>query len=286
MVHIRHTVRGAAAGVLIAMIGGESLARTVTYADGTALPPLWTVFAEGAGAGGGAASHYVSSGGNPDTYRRVSLLVNSAPTCCTRSTIMIGHVMTGVSYNPATQGAITSVSYSEDARPYTPFSTFEATGPLLRQDGVVYIARRLYTGIEPAWATLSASGFVAADFVAFDGGDPIDGVDDSVHPNFTASGSPIEVGFYRMLTTPLGGQGFDTETAFDNFSLTLFTPAPCLGDITGDQQVNTADLTGLLARFGQDAPPGSPAAAADLNNDGVVNTADLTTLLSRFGQSC
>ena len=58
---------------------------------------------------------------------------------------------------------------------------------------------------------------------------------------------------------------------------------PCPGDINGDNQTNTADLTLLLGSFGQNVPPGTNG---DLNNDGVVNTADLTLLLGAFGTSC
>jgi len=61
---------------------------------------------------------------------------------------------------------------------------------------------------------------------------------------------------------------------------------PCATDLNGDRVTNTADLTLLLLRFGQAAPPGSPAAVADLNADGAVNTQDLTLLLLRFGQAC
>jgi len=57
-------------------------------------------------------------------------------------------------------------------------------------------------------------------------------------------------------------------------------------DLNADGGVNTSDLTAFLARFGQAAPPGSPAAEADFNGDGVVNTPDLTFFLGRFGTVC
>lgn len=64
-------------------------------------------------------------------------------------------------------------------------------------------------------------------------------------------------------------------------------PPPCGGaDLNSDGFVNTTDLTLLLLRFGQLAPPGSPAAIADINADGVVNTSDLTLLLLQFGRTC
>ena len=53
----------------------------------------------------------------------------------------------------------------------------------------------------------------------------------------------------------------------------------CLGDLTGDGQVNGADLGMLLSLFGSKNPDG------DLNGDGLINGADLGLLLSAFG-SC
>jgi len=60
-------------------------------------------------------------------------------------------------------------------------------------------------------------------------------------------------------------------------------PAECPGDTNGDNKVNGADLSVLLAQFGQSVAPGS---GADLNGDGEVNGADLSVLLSSFGSSC
>ncbi len=58
---------------------------------------------------------------------------------------------------------------------------------------------------------------------------------------------------------------------------------PCPADLTGDDLVNTADLTALLGAFGNSVIVGAPG---DIQADGVVNTIDLTAFLSAFGQSC
>lgn len=60
-------------------------------------------------------------------------------------------------------------------------------------------------------------------------------------------------------------------------------PAACFGDLNNDGQHNTADLTILLAKFGQTVPLGTQG---DITYDGVVNTADLTSFLGRFGAPC
>lgn len=65
--------------------------------------------------------------------------------------------------------------------------------------------------------------------------------------------------------------------------LSVSVPLACVGDVTDDGVINTADLTALLGNFGQSVPPFT---GGDFNGDGVVNTADLTTLLGLFGTNC
>ncbi len=66
---------------------------------------------------------------------------------------------------------------------------------------------------------------------------------------------------------------------------------PCLGDVTGDGQVDLADLNLVLANFGEGAEPpvggGDPIPpAGDANGDEVVDLADLNIVLGNFGGSC
>jgi hypothetical protein len=57
-------------------------------------------------------------------------------------------------------------------------------------------------------------------------------------------------------------------------------PNTCPADVTGDGEINLADLNLVLAGFGQTTPDG------DTNNDGVVDLADLNAVLAAFGQAC
>lgn len=60
-------------------------------------------------------------------------------------------------------------------------------------------------------------------------------------------------------------------------------PVPgCMGDLNGDQNVNTPDFTLLLAAYGCLANCG----AADLNADGQVALHDMLQFLLRFGRPC
>lgn len=58
----------------------------------------------------------------------------------------------------------------------------------------------------------------------------------------------------------------------------------CLGDVTGDNQVNLSDLSVLLANFGVSS--GATAAQGDLTHEGAVDLSDLSILLGRFGATC
>ncbi len=60
-------------------------------------------------------------------------------------------------------------------------------------------------------------------------------------------------------------------------------PPGCPGDTNGDNLVNSADLSVLLAQFGTSVDPGT---GADFNGDGSVDSADLSVLLGSFGTSC
>lgn len=64
------------------------------------------------------------------------------------------------------------------------------------------------------------------------------------------------------------------------------TPPPCVGDLNGDLNRNTTDLTWLLSVYGTITAPGSPSLPADLDANGQVDLADLTLLLAGFGTPC
>jgi predicted lipoprotein with Yx(FWY)xxD motif len=79
-------------------------------------------------------------------------------------------------------------------------------------------------------------------------------------------------GLYLRGEYTVGGD----STAIDNVRL---APPPC-GDVTGDGNVDLADLNLVLGMFGMDTSDG------DANGDGTVNLADLNLVLGQFGGSC
>ena len=100
--------------------------------------------------------------------------------------------------------------------------------------------------------------------------------------DFVTPTSTVRVRFVATDSNP----GNVVEAAIDDFNVRATAPCPpsgCVGDLNGDNTVNTADLAAFLGAFGTSVTPGT---GADLNNDGVVNTADLAAFLGRFGLSC
>jgi hypothetical protein len=75
------------------------------------------------------------------------------------------------------------------------------------------------------------------------------------------------------------------EVDFDDVRLDASPiPPACPGDADGDGEVNFADITNVLANFG-DLYPGSTG-PGDANHDGVVEFADVTAVLSNFSSTC
>lgn len=64
----------------------------------------------------------------------------------------------------------------------------------------------------------------------------------------------------------------------------LQSPSLCAGDVNLDRRLDLADLSSMLANFGQTG--GASRAEGDVTGDGAVTLDDLTLLLSRFGQVC
>jgi hypothetical protein len=63
-----------------------------------------------------------------------------------------------------------------------------------------------------------------------------------------------------------------------------FQGTTCFADLTGDNSIDLADLSVLLASYGMTS--GAVYADGDLNGDGAVDLADLSDLLARYGDSC
>jgi hypothetical protein len=106
----------------------------------------------------------------------------------------ISHIYESFTYDPATQGAIISLDYSEDNITNN-FSGIVGGGINLRQNGdnFYYQFENLNN---QQWQTRTALSIKATAFFAADGQHP------GQLPDFSATGAPIKFGYVRSNTIP------------------------------------------------------------------------------------
>ncbi len=114
----------------------------------------------------------------------------------------------GAVYDPKTQGAIDSITYSEDN---ISLPNAQATGPAIRQDGIIYWADPV-TVQHADWKTHTWAGLTEADFVVPS--------DSSKHPDFSSAGSTVEFGFFRA-NSGSGYSGGWISAGIDNWCVSV-----------------------------------------------------------------
>jgi hypothetical protein len=209
----------------IGVICGCSLtlhAGPVVFSDGTFADVDWQLILEPYLGGGTQVASQQSSGGNPGDYRYITNTVNGPA----GSTIFGFHEKISATYDPQTQGAIDSISYSEDSIMFYGYGEGQATGPALMQDG------KIFYGLSPlppyylmsnqwSWTHQTLTSLRADDFTF---SPPV--WMGPEHPDFSLLGDPIVFGFFR--SNGSAGGGYTIIAGIDNWSLTVnpAVPAP------------------------------------------------------------
>ena len=199
-----------------------------TASDNTFLDANWALTQFTAGNGGSSTAAQSLAGGNPGAFRNVTDVLNAAPPAL--STIVLStSIYTPFTYSPAVSGGIASINYSEDAAcTASCFGSGQSTGPALLQGGNQYIlsSSTVITGPSATWTNHALSGLTAADFglVNVTAGGSI--FDNTQHPNFSAGGAPIQLGFFRANGTSVGGLGYTLSAGIDNWQVTVTAGAP------------------------------------------------------------
>jgi hypothetical protein len=198
--------------------GSGATGETSFGSDGIFDDNLWDteVQVSGAGGTGGAAHLHYQNAANGD-YRRITITANSAAGSGAAGQVAVFSIQHGSTYFPSQGGTVYSVGYSEDSILLSGGASSQYTAPALRQNGKLYT---LVPGAgavqipEATWVSHSLNGLKQNDFRTL--------ASAAEHPDFSASGSPIELGFMRLYVVPAGSSGGQWLSGIDNWRLTLY----------------------------------------------------------------
>lgn len=208
-------IKYALAGLIYLSASLTATAIPVTFSDGTFNNADWTgSITNQAGPAVSFSAQQVSAGGNPGKYRSLQQTYGGP------GSIITGHVRAGDIYNPGTQGAVSSVSFSYDLKGFNlGNSGAVGYGGLISQNGSFYSSAfsRNATGSilvqTTRWESHSLANLIASDFGLLSGSGP-------GNPDFSASGTQLQFGYFGSNGT---GNNFQTSTVsgIDNWSVSI-----------------------------------------------------------------
>ena len=185
------------------------------------------------GAGTSLVPIQCSSCGNPGTALQVTATFTTFPPSPAFDVAEQAYVNTGFSYNPGTQGPITSLFASVDKNlsvnlPSGPTPYSNTFHPTIEQNGIFYLASipgpslLLNNGVggQTGYNTISG-GLTAADFTEFDF---TTGVSDGTHPDF--AGAPMVFGLTQVFSANSGGPTEIAMGQYDNLRFAINAPEP------------------------------------------------------------
>ena len=236
--------------VVATIAAGTAVAQSAS--DNTFLDANWALTQFTAGNGGSSTAAQSLAGGNPGAFRNVTDVLNAAPVGL-NTIVLSTSIYTPFTYNPAVSGAIASINYSEDAAcTASCFGSGQSTGPALLQGGNRYIlsSSTVVTGPSATWTNHALSGLTAADFglVNVTAGGSI--FDNTQHPNFSAGGAPIQLGFFRANGTSVSGPGYTLSAGIDNWQVTVAAGAPAATIVPTLSEWSIAALALAIALIG------------------------------------
>jgi hypothetical protein len=197
--------------------GGGGTGATAIASDDVFDDNNWDAELQVFGNGGtGGASHVRFNGQEGADYRRISITANSAEGSGAATQVAVFSIRRGTAYFPSTDGEIFSISYSEDSILLSGGGNGQYSAPALRQNGKLYTlvpGGGAFATPELAWTPHSLSNLRQNDFRTL--------ASASEHPDFSRTGTRIEVGFMRLHTVAAGGPGGTRLGGIDNWRLTF-----------------------------------------------------------------
>jgi len=193
--------------------GATAITTDDTFSDSDWDDEVQTFGAGGTG-GGGHLSFNGQAGAGP-SYRQITITVNNAGSG-SAAQVAVFAIKRGAVYFPPSDGAIFSIGYSESSINQSS-GNGQYSAPAIRQNGKLYTlvpGGKAFSTPEPTWTDHSLTGLTQNDFRTI--------ASAADHPDFSASGGRIEVGFMRLYTVQAGGNGGTVKGGIDNYRLTLF----------------------------------------------------------------
>jgi hypothetical protein len=201
-------IRSMACLILFVGLGGPSQA-DVMFSDGTFDDADWSGSVLASVGGTSFSSSQTAAGGNPNAFRQLQHTYGG------NGSIFTGHLRDGAIYDPATQGAVASISLSFDLIGFD-FGASNAVSyqALLFQNGFYYSSSefRLIQAPSDQWKGFDLSDLEAADFFRLNGSGET--------PDFSATGALIQFGYSASNGTGNNQQTM-TDSGIDNWSVRI-----------------------------------------------------------------
>jgi hypothetical protein len=222
----------ALASILAAAPVIRATAAETNFFDGTFNSTDWTATVA-VGLDNQIVASQIPNGGNPDYYRKITHHNFT-------DNVIDFHFRQGAIYFPSNIPNA-SIDFSIDEVAIAAFNGIGiAFVPLLRQDGTNYWGPGGLNNTS-AWLTYAFGNLRAADFDNFVATSP-PGFRGSIHPDFSANGSAIQLGF--ATANDNGGFPGSRSAGFDNWTI-IVHQGPVLTNLTvlGNSQVQMQLLT-------------------------------------------
>lgn len=233
-------IRTLACVAVACLISTRAALGAIAFTDSTFKDSNWNVVPLESGNGGTAYSWqdvYQISG---DSYRRVSLSVDSGP-----SFVCSFHQAVDAVVDPSTSGAPAYIDFGMEICNLSGWMDRARFGPAVRQNGKVYVAGPCpwVSGTGIGWIKLSMTRLKASDFQLAAG--PDSPLDWRQHPDFSAGAAPLEFGFAWWGESQ--DLPFEFSSAVDNWTLTVHTSS---GTIPGSKALQdgamVTNITGVV----------------------------------------
>jgi hypothetical protein len=239
-------------------------------------------------------------GGNPGAWlsMQVNVQGGTPPLPYTASTTVGLFFLNSAVVSQASLGGISSIQVEMDSRllQVSPANVggcgCSGQAAIIRQNGMLYAATLPITSSQSIWVHMTSDQLRVTDFDRVLFQNPII-FDTNQHPDFSASGAPIELGIWRGNSNGPGAPfiSYSVQTGLDNLRIAVTGRLSCDSlDFNNDTITpDSADLDDFLAVLS-----GGPTACStfptpgckdlDFNNDGLVpDSGDLDAFLRRLG---